>query len=381
MAKRSKKREPRKLTRKELRHQHKNLRQQRQLLFGAGAVVVIIVLILGFGYYQENIAVARAPVAVVNGQAITTQEYQDMVNYRRFTLMTTLGAQLDQPTLVSFLQNQLPTATLDSMIDQVLIEQKAAEEGIEVTDQEVQEEIERQFGFTGEAPTPTAPAGEVITDTEAITDTAETVSPMTREEFETAFKNFLEALKAQTGLSEAQYRKILRGELLRDKVRERIVADVPATAPQVHARHILVETEEEAQAVRERLLNGEDFATVAKEVSTDPGSAQNGGDLGWFGLGRMVPEFEKVAFNEPIGEISEPVKTQFGYHIIEVLERDENRELSPSELEQAKQERFQEWLQEQRASADIQRHWTPEMVPPLPAALNAPAAPAPVSNP
>lgn len=364
MAKRTKTGQPRKATPKELRRRRKDERQRRILLIGTTAVVALIILVIGFGYYRENIAAARAPVAVVNGQAITTREYQQMVNYQRFNLITSLGNQVNAQALASFLESQLPQTVLENVIEQAFIEQKAAEAGITVTDQEVQEAIERAFGFTGEEPAPAAPADAGVTTTRP-------ADTMTREEFNEAYKNFLETLKTQAGLSESQYRQILRGELLRNKVRELVTADVPPTALHVHARHILVETEEEAQQVRQRLLDGEDFAAVAKEVSTDTSTAEKGGDLGWFGLGKMVPEFEKVAFNQPVGKISEPVKSQYGYHIIEVLERDENRALSPSELDEARRDRFRQWLDEQRATSDIQRYWTPAMVPPLPAALSS----------
>ncbi len=87
---------------------------------------------------------------------------------------------------------------------------------------------------------------------------------------------------------------------------------------QIHARHILVKTKEEAEAARKRVVEGgEAFEAVAKEVSVGP-SASKGGDLGTFGKGRMVPAFEKAAFALKEGEVSEPVKTQFGWHIIKV---------------------------------------------------------------
>ncbi|GBE05225.1 MAG TPA: peptidylprolyl isomerase [Nitrospirae bacterium] len=92
---------------------------------------------------------------------------------------------------------------------------------------------------------------------------------------------------------------------------------------QVKARHILVDTEEEANDILGKLKKGADFAELAKKYSKDKGSAVNGGDLGFFGRGRMVPEFEHVAFNLKPGEPSSPVKTQFGFHIIEVMEKKE----------------------------------------------------------
>ncbi|MCC5977314.1 MAG: peptidylprolyl isomerase [Salinarimonas sp.] len=92
---------------------------------------------------------------------------------------------------------------------------------------------------------------------------------------------------------------------------------------EVRARHILVEEEEEAIAVIARLEAGEEFADVAREVSQDPGSARNGGDLGFFAAGRMVAPFSEAAFALEPGEVSDPVETQFGWHVIKVEERRE----------------------------------------------------------
>ncbi len=90
---------------------------------------------------------------------------------------------------------------------------------------------------------------------------------------------------------------------------------------EVHARHILVEKEDEAKAIAKRVKGGEDFAKVAKEASKDPGSGKEGGDLGFFTKERMVPEFAEAAFALKPGEISEPVKSQFGWHVIKVEEK------------------------------------------------------------
>jgi peptidyl-prolyl cis-trans isomerase C len=98
---------------------------------------------------------------------------------------------------------------------------------------------------------------------------------------------------------------------------EAAAAQKPET--EVHARHILVATEDDAQAALKRLKAGEDFAKVAKEVSKDPGS--EGGDLGWFTKDRMVPEFADAAFKLEPGQLSEPVKSKFGWHIIKVEDK------------------------------------------------------------
>lgn len=96
-----------------------------------------------------------------------------------------------------------------------------------------------------------------------------------------------------------------------------------AMAPEeeAHARHILVETEDQAKAAVARLKKGEDFAKVAAELSKDPGSGKEGGDLGWFTKDRMVPEFAEAAFKLKKGEISEPVKSQFGWHVIKLEDK------------------------------------------------------------
>jgi len=141
---------------------------------------------------------------------------------------------------------------------------------------------------------------------------------------------------------------------------------------EVHARHILVETEDEAKAVVAELKKGTDFAELAKAKSKDPGSA-DGGDLGYFTKDQMVPEFSEVAFKLDKGQLSEPVKSQFGWHVIKV---EDKRERQPPEFDKVKDqlENFlvrksqSELITKLRAEGKIERVGA--------AATPAPAAPA-----
>ncbi|HWO98787.1 MAG TPA: peptidylprolyl isomerase [Bacillus sp. (in: firmicutes)] len=138
-----------------------------------------------------------------------------------------------------------------------------------------------------------------------------------------------EAAIQQNGVD--QVKRMLKIDLLREKA---ATADIKVTEkelkeayeakkPEVKASHILVKDEKTAKEVKAKLDKGEDFAKLAKEYSQDPGSAENGGDLGFFGPGKMVPEFEEAAYKLKKGEVSGPVKSSFGYHIIKVTDKKE----------------------------------------------------------
>ena len=118
--------------------------------------------------------------------------------------------------------------------------------------------------------------------------------------------------------------------------------------PEVRARHILVESEDEAKAVAEQIKKGADFSELAKKETKDPSGTANGGDLGYFGKDQMVPEFAEAAFKMKPGEVSEPVKTAFGWHVIKVEDR---REKAPPTLEQV-DDRIRAFL-ERRAQAEL----------------------------
>lgn len=148
---------------------------------------------------------------------------------------------------------------------------------------------------------------------------------------------------------------------LDDSTEEEIKAEYDKMAKEIHAQHILVEDKETAEEVIDKLEKGGDFAELAKEYSTEKKAETSGGDLGWFGVGQMVKPFEEAVYNLPENEISEPVKSNSGYHVIEVLETREVEldksfeELKPIIEETLKKILFEEKLKElvKEANVDI----------------------------
>ncbi|WP_232629551.1 peptidylprolyl isomerase [Methylobacterium sp. Leaf118] len=138
---------------------------------------------------------------------------------------------------------------------------------------------------------------------------------------------------------------------------------------EVRARHILVESEDEAKKIAARIKGGEDFAKIAGEVSKDPGSKTEGGDLGWFTQERMVKPFAEAAFKLAPGQVSEPVKTQFGWHVLRVEEKrtkpvptfDEMKEQIDQYLSRKAQ---QETIIKLREAAKVDRPGAPAATPP-----------------
>lgn len=156
--------------------------------------------------------------------------------------------------------------------------------------------------------------------------------------------------------SEVEFRQELRLQLLANKVQAEVLTVVGSAAEQVRARHVLVATRGQAETLQAQLDAGADFATLAVAHSLDRSTSVNGGDLGWFPRGLLTtPELETAAFELAPGEYTRIVETSLGFHLVEVIERDSQRELSPQAALAVRQAAVDSWLAELRAGAEIER--------------------------
>jgi parvulin-like peptidyl-prolyl isomerase len=193
---------------------------------------------------------------------------------------------------------------------------------------------------------------ELATTPEATPTVTLTPTPYTTALFAQNIRDF-ERLYAVYNFDLNNLREIFKVQLLREKLIEAVELDVEITKNEVWARHILVAEEDYdlALEILSRLDEGENFIDLAAIYSIDDSNKDRGGDLGWFDENTMVAEFAEAAFSLGEGEISEPVQTTFGYHIIQVLGKSESQVL-PAKILQQRQQAFSSWLTEQRNSRD-----------------------------
>lgn len=380
-------------------------RTNQLLVIGTGVVLGLVVLILGWGLLDQYVLMPRRPVATVAGEAIPLSTFVRHLQYRRFIYHDYLlqleqsrldysSSEEDQSFILQYLDQQittlesqllsLPNTVLDELIDDKLVRQEAARRGITVSQEEIDIAMEEAFGYYRNPPTPVAeePTPVIaVTETETATDATpaptETITditptptltpaptstpmptptPLTEEAYIQRSTEWFQTTEKQTGFTKEDFRTLVESSLLREKLEEAIGAEVPTTAEQVHARHILLETREEAEAALERLKNGEAFEALAAELSQDTMTKEDGGDLGWFPRGQMVAEFEEAAFALQPGELSEIVETSYGFHIIRVEEREDNRPLEDYALQQARSTAVNDWFMTQRATQTIENN-------------------------
>lgn len=423
-------------TKKHLAREQREAKQTRTIIIITIVIGVVILGLVGYGLINQMIIHPRIPVAEVGETVIRVNEFESQVQYTRLQMLNqiyqyyTYSQQLGEYG-TSFLQTAQSIAAqlsepvsvgkdiLDEMINNVLIKEAAVEQGISVSEKEIDEAIQAAFGYFPEGTlTPTTTATIVSTPTlsetqmalvtltstptatESPTETPEGTSTFSSSEDEeieeteedqavvegdesanteseqldvtptpdlsptpsltpTVYttKLFSENIK-EFNKSYSIYdfdinnlRDIFEIQLLREKLIEVISADLEPIKEEVWARHILVETKEEALEVVSKLNEGGDFHELAATYSTDESNSGEGGNLGWFDKNTMVTEFSDAAFSLEEGEISDPVETTFGFHIIQVLAKRESQ-VPAEEFVGEKQDAFITWLNVQRDVRD-----------------------------
>ena len=390
MRKKSKRRAPKELTRKQISRLEREKRIERWLITGVIVVGVAIVAVLSYGLIAEKVIKAHEPVAVVNDDPITTTEFQARVRFERMKLQMELqnwlarqqSLDMTDPNAELYLEyiqrntrdleNQLsPTNAMtigEQVLDQLILErlarQEASRRDVTVTTEELQQEIERYFGYDQNPPTP-VPTPVVtlpLTPTNVLAPTPTIVPPTPTMMSEDAFRQLYNgALKSwkQLGVSEKQFRSWVEAWLLLEELQKQVGAEVPITADQVKLRYLSVDDEERANTLAARLDEGEDFQTLVDELKADEEVNGFGAELGWYPRNtleeRLGAELAASAFSLEVGEHSRPVLGENGtqYIIIEVMEHEEH-ELASYMLEQMKGEAFQVWVESQKEASSIE---------------------------
>lgn len=406
------------VTKKHLARQQRERLQNRYILFVSIGVIIIAVGLIGYGIIQQYVLQPQQPVAKVGTSAITTKQFQTFARYERLQFIQQYQqyqqfAQLfgSDPNSLNYIQQTLsqieyqlqPTSVgqtaLDYLIANVLIQQEAEKRGITVSDAEITDALQNYFGYyangtpttaatTVPIPTSTLNPTQLVlvpptvtplptateTSTPVITTTATqettsptptsnstptagptstplpTATPYTFQAYQKDVATYMADIHTFAGLNEADFRWIFGMQQLRKKVMDAITADAAREQDQVWARHIVVSDQAKAQSVYNRLANGGDFKVIATEVMTGTTTTV---DLGWFGTGTLVAAAEKVVFNTQIGQITEPIQTPNGWEIYQVLGH-EVRPLTDAQYTTLKQTDFQNWIDQQKASENVQ---------------------------
>ncbi len=297
-------------------------------------VLLLALIITGCGKEVDK-------VGEVNGEPITKAEYESHLSFLKYYYEIQSGTKLDENNDQAVIDN-LKTQTFDDLVLKKILSQQAEKDNIKITEKEIDEEIAKAKAANGEE----------------------------------SYKKLLEDM----GMNEDQLREQIKTEKIYSALEKKVTADVAVSKEEVEKyyqenkdlfvdkggmqiSHILVDTEEKAKEILAKIEQGDDFANLAKEFSTCPSSAQ-GGELGLINEdSEFVTEFKEAALKLKPGEITkEPVKSEFGYHIIKagtIMEArtipfaETEKELNTQLLENKKAEAFYNYLQELHKKAEI----------------------------
>ncbi|MDX9955078.1 MAG: peptidylprolyl isomerase [Anaerolineae bacterium] len=264
---------------------------------------------------QEMTPTPEPLAALVNGEIITLAEFERQVSSYEAT-MTASGQDFSTPEGQAALA-EARKWVLDTRIELLLINQAAAREGVAVSDADVEAAVAGLVNDIGQAA--------------------------------------LEERLRQEELSLEQMRHELHQEMTASRMIEHVITGIPTRAEHINARHILMPTREEAERVLAQLRAGADFAALAQRYSQDMYTRDRGGDLGYVPRGILTaPEVETAAFSLQSGQISDVIHSALGYHIVQVVDRVPDQEISAENLRLLRDRTVREWLDDLRKQANIE---------------------------
>lgn len=415
----------------------------RMLIASLGVVAVLVIMSLAGGMVYENIVKPNTVLAEVGGDKITREDYwkyQTVQLYQQANQYESFATQVEGAQRTQFLTyasqfraqagsiwgtTEVTDAIVAQMVEDQVYLQAAEDMNLDLSDNAVEAYSLQQFAPAGaelvtpypeptmiptraawatqtaeaeatqqaemarEMGTPVAsPVAEGTPGATPVGDATPSGSATPEVDYEEAvneassdFAIFEDEALDAANMSKNEYLNlIVRPMLARELVTGAIGAEVPQTAPQVKARHILVSTEDLARELHDRAVGGSDFQQLARTNSVDQATAPTGGELGWFTKDQMVAPFADAAFSLEPGQVSEPVQTQFGWHIIQVEETSDDRPLTDTQYQAAKDAAVQQKLDEVRASMSVSSDYDVSPTPtPSPEAFAPPAdAPTPI---
>ena len=411
--------------------------RQTWLRRGMAVALGLLVAVLAAGALNEYLLTPNATLARVGTTPISRQDYwkvravdlfEQANQYQQFASFVGPDQQGQYVQMAQAALAQIPLVwgstttapdTLNQMIDDQVVLQHAKDLGVDVTLADAETYLLGRFAPPGSplvtpppTPTLTAARAAMATGTAAARFGTPTAAPAlatplgpgatpvagtpppaatpgpaeVRATAEAGLQEFDDGFLKQARVSRADYlRLVALPAVARQKVRQQIDAGVGQSADQVEASHILVATKDLADQVRQRVTaGGEDFAAVARDTSIDAATAGNGGDLGWFARDEVPKPLADAAFALKPGEVSQPVETDFGWHVVKVVATQADRPLTDAQISRIAQARFDAWMEEQRAKTATSSSLgpTPTVAPgPFAPPVDAPPAPTPTPAP
>ena len=351
--------------------------QQRTLYIAIGALGVLVLAIFAAGLLYDNVVRANQVVAQIGPDSVTASQLLDEIRPQVRALdaqAKQLGGGTNIQNYVDQQKRSMPDSTLNQLVDQHLIQQEADRRGISVSASELDDKEHQTVADFQAAnnPTPTPEASPTADaaaapDSGAGAQTAPTPAPTVASTpsaattptavptlDSSAYAPALQQLLDKNNLTEADLRKQLQLNLLREKVQTAIGTEqAPDQQDQVHARQIVVATQDQANALLGQLQGGADFAQLAQQNSTDTATKNAGGDMGWFSRGVQTSVVDSAVFALEPGQLSDVVQDTSGFHILQLVEHDPAHQVPGSQLTTQRSKAFNDWLSGQRSGPSV----------------------------